>query len=80
MQLSCAQAAATELVVPTPELAIPKYCEAIHQTRRRPTRTVTVRELRACVRCTASLPLPSRCDTAGRHLRSCCGWWKCGAV
>jgi len=37
------QAAATELVVPTPELIIPKYCEAIHQTRRRPTRTVTVR-------------------------------------
>jgi hypothetical protein len=37
------QAAATELIVPTPELVIPKYCEAIHQTRRRPTRTVTVR-------------------------------------
>lgn len=29
--------------MPTPELIIPKYCESIHQTRRRPTRTVTVR-------------------------------------
>lgn len=39
------QAAATELIVSTPELVIPKYCESIHQTRRRPTRTVTVRAL-----------------------------------
>jgi hypothetical protein len=36
------QAAATELTFPVAELVIPKYCEAIHQTRRRPTRTVTV--------------------------------------
>jgi hypothetical protein len=34
------QAAATEVVVPT--LEVPKYCEAVYQTRRRPTRTVTV--------------------------------------
>lgn len=37
------QAAAAELVVPTPDLMVPKYCESIHQARRRPTRTVTVR-------------------------------------
>jgi (E)-4-hydroxy-3-methylbut-2-enyl-diphosphate synthase len=36
------QAAATELMIPTPELVIPKYCESIHQTRRRPTRTITI--------------------------------------
>eukprot|EP00879_Flechtneria_rotunda_P030892 GHRR01033613.1.p1 GENE.GHRR01033613.1~~GHRR01033613.1.p1 ORF type:complete len:106 (-),score=5.99 GHRR01033613.1:362-679(-) len=36
------QAAATELLIPKPELIIPKYCESINQTRRRPTRTVTV--------------------------------------
>lgn len=39
------QAAATELIVPTPDLVIPKYCEAVYQTRRRPTRTVTVRAM-----------------------------------
>lgn len=39
---SMLQAAATELVIPTPELVIPKYCESVHQTRRRPTRTITV--------------------------------------
>eukprot|EP00775_Hariotina_reticulata_P001011 gene1011-1343_t len=39
---SAMQAAATELVLPASELVIPKYCEAIHQTRRRPTRTVTI--------------------------------------
>lgn len=39
---TCMQAAATELVVPSKDLVIPKYCESIHQTRRRPTRTVTV--------------------------------------
>lgn len=40
-------AAAAELVVPTPDLMVPKYCESIHQARRRPTRTVTVRGLMA---------------------------------
>ncbi|KAL6759003.1 GcpE protein-domain-containing protein [Haematococcus lacustris] len=35
-------AAAPSLVLPaTPELLIPKYCESTHQTKRRPTRTVT---------------------------------------
>lgn len=37
------QAAAAELIIPDKELVIPKYCESIYQTRRRPTRTVTVR-------------------------------------
>eukprot|EP00879_Flechtneria_rotunda_P000533 GHRR01000637.1.p1 GENE.GHRR01000637.1~~GHRR01000637.1.p1 ORF type:complete len:730 (+),score=224.04 GHRR01000637.1:217-2406(+) len=36
------EAAATELLIPKPELIIPKYCESINQTRRRPTRTVTI--------------------------------------
>lgn len=35
-------AAATEIVVPSKELVIPKYCESTHQTRRRPTRTIKV--------------------------------------
>ncbi|WIA43938.1 hypothetical protein OEZ86_010335 [Tetradesmus obliquus] len=36
------QAAATELMIPTIDLDLPKYCESVHQTRRRPTRTVTI--------------------------------------
>lgn len=51
------QAAATELIVPTPELIIPKYCESIHQTRRRPTRTVTVSAAVAIARILGSLAL-----------------------
>lgn len=37
-----AQAAAAELVIPSKELLTPKYCESIHQTKRRPTRTINV--------------------------------------
>lgn len=33
--------------MPSKELVIPKYCESIYQTRRRPTRTVMVRRWRA---------------------------------
>jgi hypothetical protein len=36
------QAAAAELVIPSKELVTPKYCESIHQTKRRPTRTINV--------------------------------------
>ncbi|KAJ9507083.1 hypothetical protein QJQ45_004762 [Haematococcus lacustris] len=40
--LKASAAAAPSLVLPaTPELLIPKYCESTHQTKRRPTRTVT---------------------------------------
>ncbi|MEW5297822.1 MAG: hypothetical protein WDW36_001004 [Sanguina aurantia] len=36
------RAQVSSLIIPTPELVIPKYCESTHQTRRRPTRTVHV--------------------------------------
>ena len=36
------QAAAAEVVAPSKELVLPKYCESTHQTRRRPTRTINV--------------------------------------
>jgi hypothetical protein len=40
-----AGAASPTLIMPAaPELVVPKYCESIHQTRRRPTRTVQVHE------------------------------------
>jgi hypothetical protein len=44
-----AQAAAAELVVPSKQLVTPKYCESIHQTKRRPTRTVHVSFFCVCV-------------------------------
>eukprot|EP00197_Chlamydomonas_leiostraca_P002013 CAMPEP_0202857216 /NCGR_PEP_ID=MMETSP1391-20130828/243_1 /ASSEMBLY_ACC=CAM_ASM_000867 /TAXON_ID=1034604 /ORGANISM="Chlamydomonas leiostraca, Strain SAG 11-49" /LENGTH=714 /DNA_ID=CAMNT_0049535995 /DNA_START=93 /DNA_END=2237 /DNA_ORIENTATION=- len=37
-----AQSASTLIMPAAPELIVPKYCESIHQTRRRPTRTVMI--------------------------------------
>lgn len=37
-----AAAATSELIVPPIDLIVPKYCESSYQTRRRPTRTVTI--------------------------------------
>lgn len=36
------KAAAAELVIPGKQLVTPKYCESIHQTKRRPTRTINI--------------------------------------
>lgn len=38
-----AKAQSAAVVTPTKELIIPKYCESVFQTKRRPTRTVMVR-------------------------------------
>lgn len=37
------------VIMPTTDLVLPKYCESVYQTRRRPTRTVNVRAPKPCV-------------------------------
>lgn len=44
------------VIIPPKDLVIPKYCESIHQTKRRPTRTIKV-----CI-AAASPALPAHCE------------------
>jgi hypothetical protein len=71
-----AQASSTLVLPATPELVIPKYCESIHQTRRRPTRTVMVSG--SGLLHSRSKEPDAREDATGIKLGCCvCADWQC---